>query len=99
MCRAALTMIALATLAAASGCQTTTVAPGGWRWPWQREALAGDFNLPPTDDPRFTKPPTFPKSVMTPQLKREQQMAGPNPNGPPGVGPPMRPVGGGNFIQ
>ena len=46
--------------------------------------LKEEYTIPPSDDPRFSQPPTFPKDTLNQPLKKE----GPGPNsGFKGPGP------------
>ncbi|HMP60342.1 MAG TPA: hypothetical protein PKD86_13425 [Gemmatales bacterium] len=52
------------------GCQTIEGYPV--RWPWKKPSmLVEKYNVPPMADARYTDPQTYPKSTITPVLKRE----------------------------
>lgn len=61
----------LATMLLSSiGCKTIEGYPV--RWPWQKPSmLAEKYNVPPMADARYSDPQSYPKSTMTPVLKRE----------------------------
>ena len=76
-----------ATLLALAACQTpnTTIKP----------PLHEEYTLPPSDDPRFSQPPNYPKETLDsgqikkPLTKPGDQMPGPGGRmggGPPGMG-------------
>ena len=72
-----------AALLALAGCQTpnTTIKP----------TLHEEYTLPPSDDARFSSPPTFPKEVMDNQFKKQPSKMGDQMSGPPsrfGAGAP-----------
>lgn len=53
-----------------AGCKTIEGYPV--RWPWQKPSMLTEkYNVPPLSDARYSSPQTYPKSVMTPTLKRE----------------------------
>jgi hypothetical protein len=90
--------IGMVLLVLSAGCQSA--AWYEWQWPWQKTVAAGhEYTVPPHEDARFSQPPQFPKHTVTPSIKRDTQIAGPNPNGPPGVGPPLRHQPSGAYVQ
>jgi hypothetical protein len=63
-------LISGAMLLCCLGCKTIEGYPV--RWPWQKPSmLIEKYNVPPMSDARYSEPPTYPKSTMTPVLKRE----------------------------
>jgi hypothetical protein len=52
-----------------------------------RHPLQEEYVLPPSDDPRFSQPPQFPKEVLDQELlKKQPAKPGDQPGGPPRFG-------------
>ncbi|MER3416828.1 MAG: hypothetical protein C4297_11540 [Gemmataceae bacterium] len=75
------------------GCSSTG---SGQAWPWlSGSQLNEEVVVPPSDDLRFTQPQQYPKEVLTPTLRKEDDWQRPPPFGSsrtmPGVYPgPLR---------
>jgi hypothetical protein len=66
-----------------AGCHSTTT--------YSKPPLHEEYILPPSDDPRFSSPPTYPKETLdTNNFRKEEQNKQTDPNKPPerfGAGP------------
>lgn len=92
--RTVTTGVWLGILLGAAGCSTIEGFPV--HYPWTKTSMLSEkYDPPPPDDSRYSNPPTYPKEMMTPQL-RVKDSSGGRPDrftgAPPGVGGPAPPI-------
>jgi hypothetical protein len=57
-----------------------------------------EYVLPPTDDPKFNGPPTYPKNMLNQDyIKKDKERDDNGPNGTSPKGPPRMGSGGGGY--
>jgi hypothetical protein len=94
--------LAAVALFLATGCQSSSgTSTSLWPWSDQKTALMEEYHAPPAGDPRYSEPPTYPKSTMQPKLKQPEPLDGtrgpPNRTGAGGMGGPLGSTAAGRF--